>query len=134
MDYATYQYWMMVYRIALAIAEMEGYTKPDSVARRNNNPGNLRTWGNRPIVDGFAYFDNIDSGAWALYQQIDKNIKRDLTLNEFFNGKPGVYAGYAPRSDGNDPEAYARFVASKLPGGTPNTRLPSYFWSYIDFF
>lgn len=100
--------------IAQAIATMEGYFKPNSLAARNNNPGNLRSWGSAPVVSGYASFQTAEQGWAALRAQIQRNIDRGLTLREFFTGKPGVYAGYAPSADKNNPEAYARFVADRL--------------------
>lgn len=101
----------ITYIIALGIAVFEGFFRPGTVARRNNNPGNLRRWGDRPIRDGFAVFESTRAGFQALMRQVELNINRGLTLREFFAGKPGVYPGYAPATDGNDPLAYARFIS-----------------------
>ena len=49
---------------------------------------------------------------------------RGLTLEEFFGGKSGVYAGYAPAADSNNPQGYASAVAGWL-GIDPNTPLGS---------
>lgn len=128
----------MLYRMALAISWMEGYYKSgtfqpmNSIAYRNMNPGNLRSWGNNPRVQGYVKFPDEQAGWNALYSQIAKNIGRNLTMNEFFGGKPGVYPGYAPSSDNNRPDQYAAFVARYLPGYIPRTRLIDYFWSNID--
>lgn len=103
----------LVDKIAAAIARFEGFYVPNSRAQRNNNPGNLRRWGNTPVVDGFASFPTLEAGWAALRRQVEINIGRGLTLNEFFAGKPGVYAGYAPASDNNHPINYARFVGGK---------------------
>jgi len=103
-----------VVRFAEAIATQEGYYKPGSIAERHRNPGNLRSWGPLPVERGFVVFPSEDAGFEALQQQIRKNIKRGLTLYEFFGGKPGVYAGYAPDSDGNHSKRYAEFVAARL--------------------
>ncbi len=97
--------------IAAAIARMEGFYKPNSIAQRNGNPGNLRSWGKRPIVGGYAQFATSEDGWRALRRQIGRNIERGLTLYEFFGGKLGVYAGYAPAADQNHPREYAEFVA-----------------------
>jgi hypothetical protein len=98
---------------AYAIARFEGYYVPQSRAQRNRNPGNLRAVaGQASDADGFRTFGTHVEGWLALIRQIERNILRGLTLNEFFGGKPGVYPGYAPASDGNDPVAYARFVGS----------------------
>ena len=108
--------------IAQAIATMEDFYKPGSLAAKNNNPGNLRSWGANPIVNGYAKFPTLDAGWAALKTQIQKNIDRGLNLNEFFGGKKGVYGGYAPSSDRNDPVNYARFVSSRT-GVDVNTPL-----------
>lgn len=99
--------------IAEAIARMEGFYKPGSLAQRNNNPGNLRSWGSNPIVNGYAQFPTVEAGWAALRRQVELNIGRGLTLEEFFAGKAGVYGGYAPSADKNDPANYARFVSSQ---------------------
>lgn len=99
--------------ITVWIAFFEGYFNIDSIASENNNPGNLRTWGHRPTRKGYAYFNTPAEGWLALFEQVGININRNLTLREFFAGKPGVYAGYAPSEDNNDPETYARFIADK---------------------
>lgn len=112
----------LIHGIAKAIAAMEGFGSPSSVARRNNNPGNLRKWGNVPQEDGFARFPSEAAGWEALRSQISRNVKRGLTLREFFGGKPGVYAGYAPSADGNHPANYAEFVAHKV-GVSPDAVL-----------
>lgn len=120
----------LVTRIAVAISEMEGFTKKGSRAGRNNNPGNLRSWGTVPVVDGFAHFATPVDGWRALHRQVQKNIGRGLTLREFFGGKAGVYGGYAPGADGNHPEHYAAFVAKRVgikddigPNGKPRAAI-----------
>jgi hypothetical protein len=111
---------------AKRIATMEGfYTtsrgKP-SLAFRNNNPGNLRSWGRYPVKAGFAVFPSVEEGWHALKVQISKNIERKLTFKEFFCGKKGVYPGYAPDSDGNHCTNYATFVAEFFGAGV-NTKI-----------
>lgn len=116
--------------IAQAIATMEGYyvtaaqarergIRHPTLAQRNRNPGNLRSWGGNPIVDGYAQFPTDAEGWRALRRQIELNIGRGLNLYEFFAGKPGVYAGYSPAADGNRPREYAEFVARRA-GLNPN--------------
>jgi len=100
--------------LARAIATFEGYFQPGTIAQRNNNPGNLRRWGNLPVRDGYAVFPTPEAGWEALRRQVELNVARGLSLREFFAGKPGVYPGYAPSSDANDPERYAEFVASRI--------------------
>ncbi len=101
-------------QIAQAIATMEGFYTSGSVAQRQNNPGNLRSWGSAPVVGGYAQFASAADGWNALYQQINLNIGRGLTLYEFFAGKPGVYAGYSPSADQNQPIQYAQFVGQQI--------------------
>ncbi len=110
--------------IAQAIYQMEG-SGPTTIATRNHNPGNLRSGvGQIGTNGGYAVFATMTDGWNALYNQIDINISRGLTLYEFFGGKPGVYAGYAPSADSNDPTNYANFVASRT-GIDPSVPLNS---------
>ena len=92
---------------------MEGYQKLGSLAQKYNNPGNLRQWGEVPIVNGYAKFATIEHGWRALKRQVERLIDRNLTLYEFFGGKPNVYPGYAPAADNNHPKHYAEFVAQR---------------------
>lgn len=108
--------------LAQAIARYEGYYSTGSVAQRNNNPGNLRSWGNNPVVGGFAQFPTAETGWVALRSQVQRNIDRGLTLDEFFAGKPGTYSGYAPSADNNRPLTYAATVANWL-GISPGVQL-----------
>lgn len=112
----------LVEDLAAAIARFEGYYKPGSLAQRNNNPGNLRSWGDYPVVDGYAQFPDPETGWRALRRQVELNIGRGLNLNEFFSGKPGVYPGYAPAADANNPRHYAATVAGWL-GISPDVPL-----------
>lgn len=102
---------------AVAIARMEGYMDQDfrllsgNRAVRNRNPGNIRNWSSRLPKDSgnFTIFPSDADGWAALFRQIGLNINRDLTLAEFFGGKPGVYAGYAPSFENNTAN-YVNFV------------------------
>lgn len=104
----------LINAIAAAIARMEGFFKAGSIAQRNHNPGNLRSWGKMPIVGGYAQFATDEDGWRALRRQVQKNIERGLNLYEFFGGKKKVYAGYAPAADQNHPKQYAEFVARQV--------------------
>lgn len=114
----------LVSAIADAITQVESGGNPNALNFRNNNPGNLVTWGSLPTSQGFAVFPTLAAGRAALESQIQTNINRDLTLYEFFAGKPGVYAGYASvgSSARNNPVAYAQTVAAAV-GIDPNTPL-----------
>jgi hypothetical protein len=110
-----------------------------TVAARNNNPGNLRSWGTRPVVDGYASFPTPADGWKALRSQVKKNVfERKLSFREFFAGerKPsgqlkrkGSYPGFAPAADNNDTVGYAEFVLRYLkhlhllPGTTIDTKI-----------
>lgn len=100
--------------LAGAIQRMEGACSGSTC--RNNNPGNLRAGPGSTGVDsrGIAIFPDQATGEAALQRQVDLNIGRGLTLDEFFGGKAGVYAGYAPAADSNNPSAYASTVAGWL--------------------
>ncbi len=95
---------------------------PITPAQKNNNPGNLRTWGTLPVVAGFAFFPSVEAGFTALESQVTRNVfLRGLTFLEFFAGQrdstgkvlPGKYPGYAPAADKNDPVGYAQFVLNQ---------------------
>jgi hypothetical protein len=101
--------------LAAAIAQVESGGNPNALNFRNNNPGNLRSWGDTPMGEGgFAKFSTMEAGEQAMIHQIEKNIGRGLTLREMMSGKKGVYGGWAPKGDKNDPDAYANTLAKWL--------------------
>lgn len=112
----------IVQDLAAAIARQEGANPA------LNNPGNLR-WApgctSRP--NAIAVCPDYATGEAGLERQIQLNIDRGLTLDEFFAGKPGVYAGYAPSADSNRPELYAANVSqwTGLPTDVPLNSLSS---------
>jgi len=118
--------------LAQAIARYEGFYRPGSVAVRDNNPGNLRAGPGSIGTDsqGFAIFPDAQTGWDALQHQVDLNVSRGLSLSEFFGGKAGVYAGYAPSGDANDPGRYSSTVAGWL-GIDANTPLSAAFGTPI---
>jgi hypothetical protein len=98
-----------------AIAGVESGGKANALSIRNNNAGNLM------IGSQYRKYLTKKEGDDAALAQINRNIGRGLTLNEFFAGKPGVYPGWAPADDGktpalkgNNPAAYAARVANQL--------------------
>lgn len=116
----------LIASIAERIATFEGYfvskkqsqntgAKFPTLAQKNNNPGNIRSWGKSKIVGGYAVFDTPEAGWTALRHQIGLLIDRGLTTYEFFGGKKNVYPGYAPEADKNQPNHYAEFVAKGIP-------------------
>ena len=106
-------------RWAEAIKKYEGWF-PGSRSQKNNNPGNLK-YAQQPgstglDPEGFAVFSSYEFGFNALIHQLDiasndiptdSLYSADMTLTEFFRT-------YAPGSDGNEPDAYALFVAREL--------------------
>ena len=104
----------LIARVSIGISEMEGWNVVGSRCRRNNNPGNLRSWKGVPVEDGYAKFPTMAAGWNALRKQVDKNVGRGLNLYEFFGGKTNVYPGFAPDSDGNRSRHYAEFVAKRV--------------------
>lgn len=114
---------------------MEGGFVNGSLANKQMNPGNIRSWPGVPTENGYSKFPSLEAGWKALYKQIENNIygmgKKDnyplrakdgLSLREFFGGQrdklgnviPGGYPGYAPALDHNSPDHYAKFVAEQV--------------------
>ena len=87
---------------------------PGSRSYRNRNPGNLRASPLPHTMDNADYcvFPSFEDGYHALLAELrmkatganQHGIGPDSTLNE-------LYDVYAPRSDKNDPNAYADAVA-----------------------
>lgn len=102
---------------AKAIAEFEGFYTSSSVARRNNNPGNLRIPGDAGQDDrGFGIFSTPELGWDALKKDLSAKVRKypDFTLlqimTRYLGGNP---AAPAVTGEGN-PFNYARFIAEKL--------------------
>lgn len=74
---------------------------------RLNNPGNLRKWGSRPIVSGFASFDSPEAGLQAMATQLQ--IYQSRGWNTFDE----IIKHYAPKADSNDVDAYVRDLSGK---------------------
>jgi len=114
-----------------AITKMEG-AKPE-----NHNPGNIRyigqTTATGKTANGFCIFPDDATGYMELRKLLvraatgqSSNYKADMTLSEFYAGikLPNRYNkeifGYAPESDGNQPNHYASYVAGVV-GVSANT-------------
>jgi hypothetical protein len=108
--------------LAAAITRFEGACSGSVCV--NNNPGNLRAGPGAIGVDarGIAIFPDYATGYSALLHQESLNVGRGLTLSEFFGGKAGVYPGYAPAADKNNPAGYSATVAGWL-GISPDVPL-----------
>lgn len=108
--------------LANSIAKFEGYFVSNSVAARNNNPGNLRYANQTGTVGkdskGFAIFGTAEEGWTALSHQINLDANRGLTLASFMNK-------YAPSSE-NDTNSYLSYVSSQT-GVDPSMTLDAGF-------
>lgn len=90
---------------------------------RNNNPGNIEDGEfakSQPGYKGsdgrFAIFDSAEAGQGAQAALLQSYGSRGInTISAAVNR-------WAPKSDGNDPSAYAAYVAQKL-GVTPDTQI-----------
>jgi len=88
---------------------------------KRNNPGNIRPGvpfkGSTP--DGpFLKFDSLANGFRAIFLDIQAKKKRGVkTLKDYFRI-------YAPASDGNNPDAYAQYVANRIGQGNLPTTAP----------
>jgi hypothetical protein len=99
------------------IAQIEGWFVPNSLAQRNNNPGNLRFVGQAGAVQGeggFAKFATPDDGFNALNNQISLDASRGLDVSGFLNK-------YAPSSE-NDTNNYISLF-TKMLGVSPTDKL-----------
>lgn len=97
--------------IADTIERIEGYHLPTSLAKRNNNPGNLIYVGQSGAVrgeGGFAAWPSYAEGRAALERQIGLYSDRGLSI-------ASMMEIYAPRGHGsNDPSLYAAEIARSL--------------------
>lgn len=76
---------------------------------RNNNPGNLRSWGNTPTSGGFAQFGDMRDGLSAMAGNLLAYSRQGI------NTIDGIIKRWAPASDNNNTGAYIAHV-SKLMG------------------
>ncbi len=114
----------LIQRIVNAIIRQEGM-KPDYV-----NPGNLRgaPWLAAPlIINNFWRPVSRNVGVAGLAHLVALHIAQGNTLTDFIAGHPGIYAGFAPGADKNDPAAYIANV--KLWAKIPDENLPM--WNLI---
>ncbi len=105
-----------------AIATMEGFFKPGSLAQVNNNPGNLRPWwpadqtsdiakkrglGDTNTPSGrFIVGIKLSNGIGALYCDVMLKIAEGVTLRQLLER-------WAPPSDGNNTQLYVSFVSQR---------------------
>lgn len=123
-------------QIAEVIADVEGYRVKTSLAYRNANPGNIRHWRDAtgrpyPISRGFVSFvmwaamqeplgtmEDTRSRAEAEGWRVLRTLVEHYLRGQYTGGKvPSLremFHVYAPAADSNDPDHYAKHVASKI--------------------
>lgn len=74
---------------------------------RQNNPGNLRSWGNTPRANGFAHFGTSQDGLSAMAGNLVKYAERGLTSVR------DIIAKWAPANE-NNTAAYIEAVTKRL--------------------
>lgn len=74
---------------------------------RNNNPGNLRSWGSASIRNGFAAFGSAEEGLSAMIGNLQAYQRRGLNTVE------GIIGRWAPPNE-NNTAAYIKAVAQAL--------------------
>jgi hypothetical protein len=114
----------LIQRICNAIIRQEG--EPMTAV----NPGNLRgaPWLTSPvIVAGFWKPVSRAQGIAGLAHLVALHVAEGNTLTDFIAGHPGVYAGFAPGADKNDPAAYIADVLAWA--GIPSAVEP--LWNFI---
>ena len=100
---------MRVSQEPAASMQMEPGGPTFELGLRNLNPGNIRSWGNKPVKDGFAQFKTLDEGWEALKKQLERyqgklskpsgtGVTGESTLSE-------AMAKYAPHFE-NDTAGY----------------------------
>ena len=101
--------------LADAIKTYEGWW-PLSRSWRNNNPGNLRYSKFQAGNSGnYSYFSSFASGWLALWWDLWKKCRGETVTG--LNGNSTLlelFYKWAPWSDGNNPDAYANYVAARL--------------------
>lgn len=114
----------LIQRIVNAMIRQEGM--PQNYA----NPGNLRgaPWLTAPLIQkGFWKPVSRVVGVAGLAHLVALHIAQGNSLTDFIAGHPGVYAGFAPGLDHNDPDTYIAHV--KLWAEIPDVNLPM--WNFI---
>ena len=115
----------LLQRIVNAMIRQEG------MAHDYANPGNLRgaPWLSAPLIqNGFWKPVSRAVGVAGLAHVVALHIAQGNSLTDFIGGHPGVYAGFAPGADKNDPVSYIAHIAewAEIPSAT----LP--LWNFIE--
>ncbi len=85
-----------------------GVTGNTPIGVRQNNPGNLRSWGNTPTQGGFANFGTAQEGLSAMAANL-------VTYYSKYGAKSinSIAEKWAPRSE-NDTAGYAAAISNRL--------------------
>lgn len=106
-----------------AIAQIEGFGKPGTLATVDNNPGNIitgnyaKSQGAIGANNGFAVFPDVATGLQATDNLVGYYANKGASIQDLINS-------WAPASAGNNPTSYAKDVANAV-GATPSTPLSS---------
>ena len=114
----------VIQRLVNAIIRQEGM--PTTYA----NPGNLRgaPWLKIvPMENGFWLPTSREQGVAGLAHLVALHLAQGNSLHDFIAGHPGVYAGFAPGADHNDPVKYIADV--KLWAAIADETLP--LWNFL---
>jgi hypothetical protein len=94
------------------------HTSGEALGVRQNNGGNLRSWGSRPVKNGFASFDDPLDGIAAAAENV--RAYRDKYGIDTYGG---IVDRWAPKGDGkNNPAAYKKFLQGRT-GWGPGQKL-----------
>jgi hypothetical protein len=84
-----------------------GSTSDLPIGVRNNNPGNLRSWGNTPVAGGFARFKSAADGLQAMAGNLLTYSRRG------WDSITSIISHWAPKSE-NDTNSYIRDISQRL--------------------
>jgi hypothetical protein len=114
----------LIQRIVNAIIRQEG--QPETAL----NPGDLRgaPWLSKPTIEnGFWKPTSRAEGIAGLAHLVALHAAEGNTLTDFIAGHPGVYSGFAPGADKNNPAVYIANV--KEWAAIPDENVP--LWNFI---
>jgi hypothetical protein len=133
----------LVEDITQAIAVMEGYYRPGTIARRLRNPGNVRAWRDargvpyptqRGYVDFLEWARSLglsESDAEREGWRVLRTLVRQYVTGRYTGGRSPtlleMMSSYAPAADGNRPAEYASFISRRtgIPVDVPLATLAS---------
>ena len=85
------------------------------IGLRQNNPGNLRSWGDAPVVGGFAAFATPEQGLSAMAGNLQAYGRQGIDTIR------GVVSRWAPAGDNNDVDSYVADVSKRTGYGPDQT-------------